>query len=122
MSKRHPSRSTVRLIPPTWSVPSRIVECTPSFSSWKAAVRPAGPAPMTTTLPGSLVELVSDMRVRSVVRGVLGAETRHLACAAVQEQTRRRLGFGALALALLVGAAFRLYTQSELWLDEALTV
>jgi len=56
------------------------------------------------------------------VRGVLGAETRPLACAAVRAETTRRLGLGALALAVAVGVAFRLYTQSELWLDEALTV
>ena len=49
MSKRQPSRSTVRLMPPTTSSPSRMVLETPAFISWNAAVSPAGPAPTMST-------------------------------------------------------------------------
>src|SRR3954454_24941348 len=49
MSKRQPSRSAVRLIPPTMASPSRTVTGTARLTNSKAAVRPAGPAPMTTT-------------------------------------------------------------------------
>src|SRR5215831_8125900 len=50
MSKRHPSRSAVRLMPPTTVSASRTVDVTPRLVSTYAAVRPAGPAPMMTTL------------------------------------------------------------------------
>src|SRR5450759_572286 len=49
MSKRHPSRTAVRLMPPTTSSASRTVDVTSCFDSWYAALRPAGPAPMMTT-------------------------------------------------------------------------
>src|SRR5918998_6689046 len=51
MSKRHLSRCTVRLMPPTMSSASSTVEVTPALASSCAAVRPAGPAPMTTMPP-----------------------------------------------------------------------
>src|SRR5437588_12855877 len=50
MSKGQPSRSAVRLIPPTTVSASSTVEVTPRLFSTYAAVRPAGPAPMMTTL------------------------------------------------------------------------
>src|ERR1044072_2606931 len=49
MSKRKPLYSTVCASPPTRSFASITVTGTPSSADWKAAVRPAGPAPMTTT-------------------------------------------------------------------------
>src|SRR4051812_23912588 len=49
MSKRQPSRWAVREMPPTMSSASMIVLGTPCLWNWNAAVRPAGPAPMTTT-------------------------------------------------------------------------
>ena len=49
MSKRQPSRTTVRLMPPTTSSASSTVGATPRLVSMYAAVRPAGPAPMMTT-------------------------------------------------------------------------
>ena len=48
MSKRQPSRSAVRLMPPTTVSDSRIVDGTPRLVSTYAAVSPAGPAPMMT--------------------------------------------------------------------------
>ena len=49
MSKRQPSRTAVLLMPPTtWSA-SRMVDATPRLVRTYAAVRPAGPAPITTT-------------------------------------------------------------------------
>ena len=51
MSKRQPSRCTVRLMPPTTSSDSSTVEVTPDLASSWAAVSPAGPAPMMTMLP-----------------------------------------------------------------------
>src|SRR3954452_24322594 len=54
MSNRQPSRSTVRLIPPTTESASRTVEVMPyRVTSSYAAVSPAGPAPMITTFGGS---------------------------------------------------------------------
>src|SRR5205823_10617273 len=50
MSKRQPSRSAVRLIPPTTVSASSTVEVTPRLFNMYAAVRPAGPAPMMSTL------------------------------------------------------------------------
>ena len=52
MSKRQPSRWTVREMPPTTESASSTVLVTPALASSWAAVRPAGPAPMMTTLPG----------------------------------------------------------------------
>src|SRR5262249_21734012 len=49
MSKRQPSRTAVRLIPPTTASDSSTVGATPRFVSMYAAVSPAGPAPMMTT-------------------------------------------------------------------------
>src|SRR5579884_3372299 len=49
MSKRHPSRSAERLIPPTTESASRTIAALPALANWYAAVNPAGPAPMTTT-------------------------------------------------------------------------
>src|SRR3954452_23845166 len=49
MSKRHPSRSAVRLMPPTTLSASSTVTSTSCLPSSYAAVRPAGPAPTTTT-------------------------------------------------------------------------
>ena len=49
MSKRHPSRSTERLIPPTTVSSSTTTTGSPDWASWRAAVRPAGPPPITTT-------------------------------------------------------------------------
>ena len=51
MSNRQPSRSTVRLIPPTTVSSSTTTTGSPASASWRAAVSPAGPAPMTTTGP-----------------------------------------------------------------------
>src|ERR1035438_86461 len=48
MSNRHPSRSTVRLMPPTTSSDSSTTQLKPRRVSSCAAVRPAGPAPTTT--------------------------------------------------------------------------
>src|ERR1700730_9277032 len=48
MSKRQPSRSTVRLMPPTVVSASSTVARAPFVASMRAAVRPAGPAPMMT--------------------------------------------------------------------------
>ena len=48
-SKRHPSRSTVREIPPTTSSASSTTGRRPARTNSYAAVSPAGPAPMTTT-------------------------------------------------------------------------
>src|SRR5215211_2366628 len=50
MSKRQPSRSAVRLIPPTTVSASSTVDVTLRLLSMYAAVRPAGPAPTITTL------------------------------------------------------------------------
>jgi hypothetical protein len=49
MSNRQPSRTTVRLIPPTIPSASRTVGRRLADTSSYAAVRPAGPAPMMTT-------------------------------------------------------------------------
>src|SRR3954447_18806988 len=49
MSKRQPSRTAVRLIPPTTRSASSSVGFTPRLVSMYAAVSPAGPAPMMTT-------------------------------------------------------------------------
>src|ERR671916_2626736 len=49
MSNRQPSRSTVRLIPPTTSSASSTVTSTRARASSWAAVRPAGPPPTITT-------------------------------------------------------------------------
>src|SRR5512133_3643852 len=59
MSKRHPSRSAVRLIPPTTVSASRMVELTPLLVSTYAAVSPAGPAPTMTTLGDSVDSVVT---------------------------------------------------------------
>src|ERR671911_335599 len=48
MSNRQPSRTSVRLMPPTTESASRTVLVTPDLASSYAAVRPAGPAPMMT--------------------------------------------------------------------------
>ena len=50
MSNRQPSRIAVRLMPPTTVSDSSTVGVTPCLASSYAAVRPAGPAPMMTTL------------------------------------------------------------------------
>ena len=82
MSKRQPSRTTVRLIPPTTSSDSRMVTpaARPALASMYAAVRPAGPAPMTTTDrspggrgagcggKGSVIESVASPAARPVVK------------------------------------------------------
>ncbi len=49
MSKRQPSRSTVRLMPPTTESASSTVATCPRLVNSHAAVSPAGPAPMMTT-------------------------------------------------------------------------
>src|SRR3954447_16829873 len=69
MSKRQPSRSAVRLIPPTTVSASSTVEVTPRLFSMYAAVRPAGPAPTITTLGAAspLGALAVVGRVDSVV-------------------------------------------------------
>src|SRR4051794_159429 len=63
MSKRQPSRSAVRLIPPTMASPSRTVTGTSRLTNSKAAVRPAGPAPMTTTC-GLSATMLLNLRSR----------------------------------------------------------
>ena len=65
MSKRHPSRSTVRLIPPTTESASRTVAVAPALESMYAAVRPAGPAPMITTDSGAATLVPSLHQERS---------------------------------------------------------
>ncbi len=49
MSKRQPSRTAVRLMPPTTRSDSSTVGRTPRLVSMYAAVSPAGPAPTITT-------------------------------------------------------------------------
>ena len=73
MSKRQPSRSTVRLIPPTTSSASKTRTGSPCRSSSYAAVSPAGPAPM---IDGAvlLAHAVRALRRRPVSCG--SADTR----------------------------------------------
>src|SRR5262245_61318454 len=69
MSKRHPLRTAVRLIPPTTLSASRTVGATPRLVSMYAAVRPAGPAPMMTT---SWSFVLSDVGVASLTGRLSG--------------------------------------------------
>src|SRR4051794_13554566 len=68
MSKRQPSRSAVRLIPPTMASPSMTVTGTSRLTNSKAAVRPAGPAPMTTTC-GLSATMLLNLHRDSTSRG-----------------------------------------------------
>src|SRR5690242_13921053 len=67
MSKRHPSRTAVRLMPPTTTSDSSTVDVAPRFESMYAAVSPAGPAPITTISCGRSddVEVFSVLVTRS---------------------------------------------------------
>ena len=69
MSKRQPSRSTVRLMPPTTESASRTVDVAPRLVSMYAAVRPAGPAPMMTTGSGAVTVSPWQRLARSGPRG-----------------------------------------------------
>src|SRR6266540_1436491 len=60
MSNRQPSRIAVRLMPPTTVSDSRTVDVTPRLVSMYAAVRPAGPAPMMTTLGDAVGSVVTQ--------------------------------------------------------------
>jgi len=68
MSKRQPSRSAVRLMPPTIASPSSTVTGTLRWTSCYAAVSPAGPAPMATMFGGFFTRLRRSVSRSGVVR------------------------------------------------------
>src|SRR3954447_608437 len=96
MSKRQPSRSAVRLMPPTTLSPSRTVEAMPDLLSWYAAVRPAGPAPTMTT-SWRWPFWVSDSLIGSSGSGPGQPSTAAHAGGARQSGPRDRVGPGLVA-------------------------
>src|SRR5262249_22515299 len=91
MSKRQPSRWTVWLMPPTTRSASRIVtfDASPAFLISKAAVRPAGPAPMTTTARPLVSPAICCSAISRGIPLVLGSRADRAGQAGKCTQTRR---------------------------------
>src|SRR5918996_342348 len=71
MSKRQPSRSTVRLMPPTTESASRTVLVCPALASWYAAVRRSTAAPPWLAPVAIAVVVVASVVLRFVQRSPL---------------------------------------------------